>query len=389
VNGLAASLARFDRWAKDGLARTAARLLWVGSLPRAPERLLVYRIGNIGDVVTAVPALAALRGRFPRADIRLLTSPGSREAPGAHHVLSGSALVDELKVYYRDDIRSLRGIRGLARWGREFRPDLFIDLSHNLQGLRAALRVVAFAKAAGARAFLGGRVSTSPLFYRAQAKTARWPYDARRTLRLLAPLGIDVEAPLEFPLPRPAESIRRVDELLGDDPRPPICLAPGAKRPANRWPRERFAQVGRALAERRGARVFVLGGPAERELSRRVAGDIPGAAAVAGDFSVLDTVELLRRAHLLVTNDTGTLHLGAAAGAPTVAVFSARDLAYKWFPEGPGVRVLRAQPPCAGCRRPACAEPICMTGIEVAHALSACDELLDEPRDRAGREAAG
>lgn len=176
---------------------------------------------------------------------------------------------------------------------------------------------------------------------------------------------------------------------LGGDG-PVVGLFPGSNAPARRWPAERFAQVARALLAE-GRRVVVLGGARDREVARPVIGGAPGAVDAVGDTDLPGLAALLSQLRLLVTNDTGPMHLADALGVPTVSVWGPSDpgeTAPRWARHlrvsGPGL-------PCAPCRRNHCprsgrgtmlpdAREECMRLVEAGRVLAAVQTILDGGR---------
>jgi heptosyltransferase-2 len=123
-----------------------------------------------------------------------------------------------------------------------------------------------------------------------------------------------------------------------------VALLPGAARgPSKRWPAEAFAQVGRELGRRAGGGVLVLGGPGEEDLGRAVAEAAgPRAVNLCGRLSLGESVAVLARCALAVTNDSGGMHLAAAAGIRVVAVFGLTD-PQRTGPLGDGHRIIRPE----------------------------------------------
>jgi len=167
----------------------------------------------------------------------------------------------------------------------------------------------------------------------------------------------------------------------------------GAYSLARRWPPEAFAAVGRALAERTGARLAILGSDVDREPSDELARLLHGQAInLVGRTTVKETAAALRRCELLVSNDSGVVHLAAAVGTPVVAVFGpSNDLA--WGPYPPAEhRVVRVSLPCSPCfyrgkslgRPEGCATRDCLQLVTPEMVIAAATELLDE---RAGGHA--
>ncbi|HZB97030.1 MAG TPA: glycosyltransferase family 9 protein, partial [Candidatus Sulfotelmatobacter sp.] len=154
-----------------------------------------------------------------------------------------------------------------------------------------------------------------------------------RPLRLLSHLGIEArDAALEFPIE--PEDEEEIDELLGSSgfgETSFACIHPGAAEPSKRWPAERFALVGRALA-REGLRVAVTGVDKESRLTSEVGRSIGHAAIdLGGRCSLGGLAVLLRRSRLLVCNDTGVSHLAAAVRVPSVVVASSPNTS-RWAP---------------------------------------------------------
>ncbi|MBI4544645.1 MAG: glycosyltransferase family 9 protein [Gemmatimonadetes bacterium] len=172
--------------------------------------------------------------------------------------------------------------------------------------------------------------------------------------------------------------------LVGGGGRPVVGLFPGGHAPSRRWDGGRFAALARALAAR-GARVIVFGGPAERELTARVAGQVAVDAGGRTDLPLLAAG--LADCHLLVSNDSGPLHLAAAVGTPTVSLWGAGNPAVTG-PAGAAHRLLRRpELPCVPCVKNRCprsgrgyvlerAEVECLKLIEVGDVLAAVEAAL-------------
>jgi heptosyltransferase-2 len=194
---------------------------------------------------------------------------------------------------------------------------------------------------------------------------------------MLEAVGLSVAGPPDTGLACPAEWKERGAALLGDGPW--IGLNPGAiYGTAKRWLPERYAAVGDRLARRVGARVAIVGGEAERALGETVAGAMTGSPRVlCGRTTLPELVGVLANLRLLVTNDSGPMHVSAALGVPVVAVFGPTDWR-ETAPIGPRHAVVREPVECAPCLLREC--PIdhrCMRRIETDRVAAAALELLD------------
>ncbi|HEX6510681.1 MAG TPA: glycosyltransferase family 9 protein [Chloroflexota bacterium] len=154
---------------------------------------------------------------------------------------------------------------------------------------------------------------------------------------------------------------------------------------ARRWPPEQFAEVGRRLASRYGLQPVVIGTEVDREPSERLLRELDcGALDFVGEKSVAETAAILRRCHLLISNDSGAVHLAAAVGTPVVAVFGpSNDRA--WGPYPPSEhRVVRATLPCSPCfyrgkslgTPQGCATRDCLRLVTPDMVVAAAEELL-------------
>jgi ADP-heptose:LPS heptosyltransferase len=155
----------------------------------------------------------------------------------------------------------------------------------------------------------------------------------------------------------------------------------GAKRPANRWMADRFITLGRRLVSECNAHLVLTGSDGEAPLLTSIAAGIgDGCTNLAGATTIPQLAALAARCDAFVSNDTGTMHVAACMGTPVVAIFSARDHAYRWYPYGEHHIVLRNHPVCSPCMEDTCPlydDPICLTAHDVDTVFNAVSKLLD------------
>lgn len=375
LDRLRASFVRGLYAALNGLLALARAALWMGPRPERAERVCVFRVGNIGDIVCALPALCAVRRAYPGARLTLLTSPGKRGMPGAAEVLEGVEWIDEVIVYHADQVATLRQRLDFLRGLRARRFDVWLDLPQNLSTPLRELRDTAFAALVAPAWAAGWRVHTLRLWAQSQSLCLDFPDEVTRLLRIVSEAGIPV-GEAEHALPRLPAAVAKLDALLGA-PGELVALAPGGKRSTNKWPPERFVEVGRHLAAQ-DLRVVVLGGPGDADDAADIAARIGrGAESFAGRLSVAESCELLRRCRLLVSIDSGAQHLAAAVGTPCVSLFSFWEHIGKWRPHGQGHAVIQKWVPCHTCLLDACPrENECMTEISAPDVLEASRRIL-------------
>jgi ADP-heptose:LPS heptosyltransferase len=274
-------------------------------------KILVIKLGALGDFVLALPALRRIREAHPEAEITLLTT-----APYAR-LAEACPWVDRVEADGRP--KGLRATTRLLRRLRRARYDRVYDL-------QTSSRSSAYFH------FLRPDPPTWSGIARGAALPHRNPdrdrmHTLERQAEQLKDAGIWPEAPTE-PGTAPAPDVaflvhRETLAALGLEPGGYALLVPGgsAHRPEKRWPAGRYAQLALELA-RAGLRPVILGGPDEAALAREIGDKAPQALNLIGRTAYPDLATLGAAAALAVGNDTGPLHLIAAAGAPTLALFS-------------------------------------------------------------------
>jgi lipopolysaccharide heptosyltransferase II len=384
----------------DAVLTAAAWPLSIVRPPRRgaePRRILLLRLERIGDLLMTLGAIRAVRLQAPDAVIDLVV--GSWNASLA--ALVGG--IDRIEVMDAPWLSRGSGGQSLARMARRTRGwrrqhyDLAINFegdirSHLLMAGSLARRRIGFDMAGGGP-LLTGRVRHDPRRHTAENALAL------------------VETAFELPpgtLPRPDHAdgrpLWRIDLTASlvtaarrrlaaggipePDARPLVAIHPAGGRAIKQWPAERFAAVARALARSVGARVLLTGADADRALVEEVAAALRpdvDVHVIAGDVDLPVLAAVLARCHLLVTGDTGPMHLAAAVDTPIVAVFGPSDPT-RYAPLTPRARVVRVDLPCSPCNRirqpPArCVghTPDCLDKVTVEIVVQAAREVLAAP----------
>jgi ADP-heptose:LPS heptosyltransferase len=337
----------------------------------------VYFVGNLGDIVVGIPTLVAIRERYPGARITLLTCRGAAHLPGAIDVLRGARFLDAIEEYPLADTRSISGLVKLIRTASRLEPDLFVMLPPVRSTVRALARDQIFARASGAPFVSGLQVDLLNVFLKDQARIlGERPREVDRLLASVRELGIST-ADVRFELPPPeAEERERIAEQIATLGGPFAVVCPGGKQMGHLWPGDRFGAIAARLRSEAHLSIVTIGIEAERPACERTLAIAGGDLDVSGRSSVLGTAELLRYARLLVTNDTGPMHLAAAVGTPVVAIFSSNDLAGRWYPYGAGHEVLRAALVCDECLFAPVRTDHCVRRISVDEVWAGCARVL-------------
>jgi lipopolysaccharide heptosyltransferase I len=344
------------------------------------NRILIVRLGALGDVVHAIPVAAALRRAFPSARIDWLVSAKHREILDLVPVIDRRLVVSDRPSTGSGP--SDPGGTSLLAAIRELRRSRY-DVAIDLQGL---IKSAVLARASGAPRVVGfasryARERTARLFYTDAYDPGRGGlYDPRETrhvvdinLGLLGLLGIDAPA-REFPIePIDSDTARAAREQAGGRY---ALLNPGAAWPNKRWPPDRLAAIASELFARHRLKSVVLWGPGEEALASAVAAGANGAAVVSPRTTIADIVALARGAAVMVSGDTGPTHIAAAVGTPIVGIYGPTRPARNGPMSPLDVTVSRDSVcQCHHLRRCTRAR-MCLLDIEVAEVLDAVERRL-------------
>jgi heptosyltransferase-2 len=339
--------------------------------PQHIPRILVREVNWIGDAVLTLPALEALRGRFPLAKISLLARPW------VGGLFAGHPAVDRIIEYRAQDAHGgFRGRWRLAHELKERRFDLAVLFPNSMDAalipwLAGIPRRIGY-PTDGLRWLLTHSVSS---------RVAAGRHQVERYLAIVRALGGEGTPTLRLPVTE--EARRRSGELLRQHGIAAagvfVAMNPGSiYGTAKRWPADRFAAVADGLVESHGATILLVGSSRERPLLDQMAAHMRRPVMnLGGHTDLLTLLGLLERVHLLVSNDTGAMHVAVAVGTPVLAIFGPTD-AVATGPLGHCARVVRVPVPCSPCLLREC--PIdhrCMTGVTVAQVLDEAHVFLD------------
>lgn len=281
-------------------------------------RVLIVRLGALGDIVHTLPLAAALRRGLPRVGLDWVVDERHRA------ILDLVPAIDRVVVFRSRRGAPWRAVTGLVRELRQQRYDAALDA----QGLVKSSLVARFS---GARRVIGFapahlRERGARVFYSETCDPGAARHVVARNLALATTL--DVQAgPWEFPIAESSSSL--VAEIRrgvggGDDARF-LLLNPGGGWPNKRWPAERFGELAYRVEQRHGLRSVALWGSGDEPLARAVVARSGGTAGLAPPTSIADLVALSRAATLMVSGDTGPLHVAAAVGTPVVGIYGPTD----------------------------------------------------------------
>ena len=339
------------------------------------RRLLVIKPSSLGDIVHALPAVAALRCWSPTATITWLVKPEWRE------ILEGNPDIDEVITLPASRWSWLQTVRLL----RSKRFDLVVDL----QGLfRSGL--IAWLTGAPLRVGFAAAREGSTLFYthRVPLPVAQAPWRlldmhaVDRNLMVAAHLGADIRH-VRFHLPSLASDEKEIEAWLQEagvqQSDRLIAIAPVDRLGIRSWPLDRFVSVAATLSQLPNVRIVLIGAPTERWAVEKFWQPVGNKLLdLVGKTRIRQLGVLLRRMRLLIVNDSAPMHIAAAVGTPVLGLFGPSSPSHHG-PLGDGHVVLRTDIPCSPCGRSICINPNhleCLTSITVEDVVKKANEML-------------
>ena len=351
-----------------------------------PRRILVIRLDLLGDVLYSLAAPAALRHRYPDAEIDMVVLPYTAPFVKASGFDGQILTLDSNRIRTVSGLMDPRTWRDYIRLWRRMRARRY-DVAVSLAGTTASLVAVL----SGARRRIGYADEAYPFVLTDAVAGGRFDRRVKEVdyvMRLLEPLDITAPASLPAFLPsdRAAGTVTTKLAAAGVTSDAPLLVihAGAVNGGAKRWPAEKWAALARDVRERAGANVVLTGGAADREIASEVVERSGGAAiSLAGQTSLDELAELLRRADVVAGGDSGPLHLAAALNRPVVGIFGPTDPAVHGpaLPAAP-VRIYRKDLPCSPCYSLAATaecplgDPICMRLVPAREVAAGTIALL-------------
>ena len=342
------------------------------------KRVLLIQTGFLGDLILSTPLIRATKEAFPSAELSFLSIPSLAV------VLAHNPNLTQVFTY---DKRG-KGVKGFLQVRERLRKAKFDLALIPHRSLRSSL----LALSAGIRERIGFDRSAG-FFLLTKRVAYRWgSHEVERNLSLLSPLGIVPRptSPELFPSEGEKGRVREFLREVGVSPQDRLVgLAPGSFWPTKRWPRERFAQLGRMIRGY-GGKVVLLGSSSDRAICQAISSLMGGEAIMAaGRLTLLEAAWLLTKLRVLVANDSAPVHMASAMGTPVVALFGPTVPQFGFGPWGEG-KVIQRELPCRPCsphgpRSCPRGSWDCMLGIGTEEVFSRVVEYLPRPQSKGAR----
>ena len=310
-----------------------------------PERILLLRLERIGDLLMALPAIADARAAAPNAQIDLVVGSWNVDVARSIAGIDNVLVLDAPWLARGDAGAGPAALVKAARGWRRRQYDVALNFEPDVRS--NALMALAGAQwTAGYRSAGGGALLDQALDYQPRAHTVD---NAQRLVRTVLS---EPKVPARPRLDIPQQQQREAAALLVGRVRPLVAMHVAGGREVKQWDPVRFTTVAARLISDHGATIVLTGGPGDATLVHSVRGALPPSHVVdASNLSnLLAAAAVLERCDLMITGDTGPMHLAAAVGTPIVAVFGPSD-PRRYGPRGARDRIVRVDLPCAPCNR--------------------------------------
>jgi ADP-heptose:LPS heptosyltransferase len=345
------------------------------------RKVLIYRLGSLGDTVVALPCFHLIARNFPEAERVLLTNfPVHAKAAASAAVLGDSGLIHGT-MRYTVGTRRIGELVRLAREIRRFRPEVLIYLMP-LRPWNNVRRDRIFFRLAGVRRIVG-LPREQDLKRRYDAATGLYEAEAERLAHAIAELGnAHAEELANWDLRLSAAEKGAAAQVLApmQGMRLMVC-APGCKMQANDWEKDRWrALLGRLYRRYPSYGLVMSGGKEDVGLCEYAMQDWAGEKLnLAGWTGPRESAAVYAQAEVFLGPDSGPKHLAACMGVPCVCAFGARNLPGVWFPPGTRNQIVHHPPECFGCGLETCIEmeKKCIRAVTVEEMERAVGRVLE------------
>ena len=344
--------------------------------------ILIVKLSAIGDVIHTLPALNAVRNYYPEANITWLVEEDAASLVIGHRALN-RVIVSKRKRWIKA-LRSLsllstiKEVYGFIKVLRDTRYDMILDF----QALLKSGILIAFARGQRKIGFGKGleHMEHSYIFLNERIPAVDMEIHAlTRGMTLLNAIDIPTNE-VEYKLPVSNDDYEKVDELVKrhgiTGVKPLIAINPVAKWESKLWPKGRFARLADMIIDEYDAMIIFTGGYEDRPIIQDVMSAMKRRALnLAGQTTLKMLAALYEKTALVISTDTGPMHLAAAMGTPVVAIFGP-TAPWRTGPYGSGHRVVRADLECSPCFKRQCETIDCMHQISVGQVFDAVSKII-------------
>jgi lipopolysaccharide heptosyltransferase II len=349
-------------------------------VPKGKSSILIVLIAGIGDLILASRSLRAMRAGFPDTEIHLLTSTDA-SLVAANYRFVDRVWAFPIRESKRSKLQFLHIVKMMFKL-RKIEFQVAVNL-YRIASRMGALRMGLLFSLLKGRGKVGHASRGFGLFLDKKAPPDTFDNshyaDAMVRIAVMAG-GKPDDQGIEVFWDSRAED--RWSSLFSQgEVRPPLTIGinPGGDRPNRRWSLEGYARVADQLIEQSGVRVLLLGGPGEETLAQEIQRLMKGeATSLAGRLTLNELIYVINRLDLLITNDSGPMHIAAALRTPIVAIFGPENPIYtRPYTSQNLYRIIYKDVDCRPCSKKTCQRPLCLDSITPAEVLNLCQEMLE------------
>lgn len=290
------------------------------------KNIIIFRTGSFGDSLCSLPAISTIRNNFPFSNIDVLTNSGGNNLISINSLIK-EGIVNNIIDYIDIDKKSL------FKKLKKNKYDLFIDLSQDPASLKTIIRNMIIVKILNIKCAFGWSINSIKIFTKYQNNCMQFEQETFRLLNTLKKYKFVLEN-INYNLNIKRNDEEKINKILEENnlllKDKNIIFIVGAKRTTNRWPIAYFSQVCKYLLEKE-YNVLFIGGKEDTHIVKQV-GDDPNIYDFTGMLTPMESAVLLKNARLVISNDTGPMHLAYIVKTPVIAIFSSRDYKNKWYP---------------------------------------------------------
>ncbi|MDH3723845.1 MAG: lipopolysaccharide heptosyltransferase I [Desulfobacteraceae bacterium] len=344
--------------------------------------ILIVKLSAIGDVIHTLPALNALRNYYPNANITWLVEEDAAPLVQGHKALN-RVLVSKRKHWLKalrslSFLSTIKEIFGFIKALRDTRYDMILDF----QALLKSGILIALARGRRKIGFGKGleHMEHSYIFLNEHVPAVDMEIHAlSRGMMLLNAVGIPTNE-VEYNLPISIHDREKIHELIKqhgiNGVESIIAINPVAKWETKLWPNKKFAELADMLVDQYGMKIVFTGGIKDYSIIQSITSSMKGRAInFAAKTTLTELAALYEKAALVISTDTGPMHLAAAMGTPVVALFGP-TAPWRTGPYGPGHHVIKAELECSPCFKRRCETTDCMYQISVMQVFDWVKKML-------------
>lgn len=332
--------------------------------------VLIVKPSSLGDVIHALPFLNAVKERYPDCRVDWVISKKLRGIVEEHPLIDRLIAID--KDSWKSILKLHRTVEDIMKARHELQSRTY-DIVADLQGLLRSGIITFVTRSPLKVGFLNAREG-SRYFYDKRVRTNGCKHAVDRNMLVARAIGAPSDR-VEFPLPLSKTAVEKVKGLVGQAGEY-VVLVPSARWPSKRWPPEHFA----SLLKKLKVPSVITGSAEDRPAAMKIIeGSQGNTLNLCGSTDLKELTALIAGAKVVVSNDSGPMHIAAALGIPTIALFGPTDPErtgpYGWK-EKENISVITAPVPCGPCFRKRCRDPFCMKDITVETVLRELERHL-------------